>query len=234
MTRIISPQSDFINSGNGGKKTPHVTSAWGPLNLIYCFNHTARRTETNDRFFPWNVVRVCVFKKKLRYFSSSTGLAHLNNFAAICCLLKKNKSLSFKIAADVEALLPARRPTFKRILYLAWAGYFIRRKVGTQIFHSSWASLTGSRNSTPPWHSLRRLRKETIQGLHFAQQMPGYYFCPDTTFATLGYQWTWQHFFRKQCFQGVTWRDQQSYEFLEFLVLLGCGGRWRQQKRKKK
>lgn len=107
-----------------GKKPPHITSARGTLNLIYCLNHTARQTETNDTFFPWNVVRVCV----LRYFSSSTSLAHLYNFAAICCLLKKNKSLSFKIIAGCQSgtvLLPAGRPVFKRILYLAWAGFSI-------------------------------------------------------------------------------------------------------------
>lgn len=105
-----------------GKKTPHVTSARGPLNLIYILNHTARQTETNDTFFPWNVVRVCV----LRYFSSSTSLAHQYNFAAICCLGKKNKSLSFKIIAVCQSgtlLLPAGRPAFKTILYLAWGSY---------------------------------------------------------------------------------------------------------------
>lgn len=75
-------------------------------------------------FFPWNVVRVCVS----RYFSSSTSLAHLYNFAAICCFLKQNKSLSFKINAGCQSgtvLLPGRRPAFGRIFCLAWASCLV-------------------------------------------------------------------------------------------------------------
>lgn len=101
------------------EKNPHIASAQGPLNLIYCVNHTARQIETNDTFFPWNVVRVCV----PRYFSPSTSLAHLYNFAAICCLLKKNKSLSFKIIAGCQSgtvLLPAGRPALHG--FFIWPG----------------------------------------------------------------------------------------------------------------
>lgn len=48
-------------------------------------------------FFPWNVVRMYV----LRYFSS-TSLAHLYNFAAICCLLKQINHSHLKLLLDVE------------------------------------------------------------------------------------------------------------------------------------
>lgn len=185
-----------------GKKPPHITSARGTLNLIYCLNHTARQTETNDTFFPWNVVRVC----GLRYFSSSTSLAHLYNFAAICCLLKKNKSLPFKIIAGCQSgtvLLPAGRPVFKRILYLAWAGFSIcwvrqrlkffippglySEKAGTaQYLYIFWGD--GERNFFCSfWFS------EQTQGLHSVQWMPGYFFYPDTTFATVGYQENSEH-----------------------------------------
>lgn len=150
----------------------------------------------------------------LRYFSSSTTLAHLYNFAAICCLLKKNKSLSFKIIAGCQSgtvLLPAGRPAFKRVLYLAWAGYsicWVRQRLKFFIP----PRLYSEKAETAEYlyifwgDGARKLFcsfccSEQAQGLHFAQWMPGYFF-PDTTFATAGYQKNNEHsrFFEKIMF----------------------------------
>lgn len=135
----------------------------------------------------------------LRY-SSSTSLAHLYNFAAICCLLQKNKSLSFKIIAGCQSgtvLLPAGRPASKRILYLAWAGYsicWVRQRLKFFIPPGLYSEKAGTAQYCYIfWGDGERKLfcsfccSEQAQGLHFAQQMPGYFY-PNTTFATVGYQ----------------------------------------------
>lgn len=158
-------------------------------------------------FFPWNVVRVCV----PRYSSSSTSLAHLYNFAAICCLLKQNKSLSFKINAGCQSgtvLLPGRRPAFGRIFCLAWASYsvcWVRPRLKFFIPPGNSEKAKTAQYLCIFWGDGERklscsfCYSEQAQALHFAQWMHEYLLCPNITFA-VGCQENTAAFLEKRMF----------------------------------